>query len=185
MLVSAGNGGLSTPSRKLILILARKFQYLGVLFMSEGTNRVEDQPENWCSISGFLLTLLHHFDKKRAEPEGKGLDLSVNLHSFPHLRLRRMGHDRKNEIQAAEMDFLWRAAGISLREKVRSSVTREGLGVEPMLLCLERTPLRWFRHLERMPPSRLSREVFQAHPAGKRLRGRPRSRWRDYISALA
>ncbi|KAL3063618.1 hypothetical protein OYC64_000034 [Pagothenia borchgrevinki] len=28
-------------------------------------------------------------------------------------------------------------------------------------------------------------EVFQARPAGKRPRGRPRTRWRDYISWLA
>ena len=42
-----------------------------------------------------------------------------------------------------------------------------------------------FGHLVRMPPGRLPREVFQARPAGKRPRGRPRTRWRDYISSLA
>ncbi|KAK5930356.1 hypothetical protein CgunFtcFv8_026593 [Champsocephalus gunnari] len=36
-----------------------------------------------------------------------------------------------------------------------------------------------------MPPGRLPREVFQARPAGKRPRGRPRTRRRDYISSLA
>ena len=40
-------------------------------------------------------------------------------------------------------------------------------------------------HLVRMPPGRLPREVFQARPAGKRPRGRPMTRWRDYISSLA
>ena len=28
-------------------------------------------------------------------------------------------------------------------------------------------------------------EVFRAHPTGRRPRGRPRTRWRDYISLLA
>ncbi|KAL3045558.1 hypothetical protein OYC64_013764 [Pagothenia borchgrevinki] len=88
-------------------------------------------------------------------------------------------------IQAAEMGFLRRVAGVSLRDKVRSSVIREGLGVEPLLLRVEWSQLRWFGHLVRMPPGRLSREVFQARPAGRRLRGRPRTRWRDYISSLA
>ncbi|KAL3052884.1 hypothetical protein OYC64_005410 [Pagothenia borchgrevinki] len=36
-----------------------------------------------------------------------------------------------------------------------------------------------------MPPGRLPRQVFQARPAGRRPRGRPRTRWRDYISSLA
>ncbi|KAK5925540.1 hypothetical protein CgunFtcFv8_018055 [Champsocephalus gunnari] len=83
------------------------------------------------------------------------------------------------------MGFLCRVAGVSLRDKVRSSVIREGLGVEPLLLRVERSQLRWFGHLVRMPPGRLPREVFQAHPAGRRPRGRPRTRWRDYISSLA
>ena len=50
-------------------------------------------------------------------------------------------------IQAAEMGFLRRVAGVSLWNKVRSSVIREGLGLEPPLLHVERSQLRWFRHL--------------------------------------
>jgi len=36
-----------------------------------------------------------------------------------------------------------------------------------------------------MPPGRLLLEVFQARQTGRRHRGRPRKRWRDYISQLA
>ncbi|KAK3541806.1 hypothetical protein QTP86_005611, partial [Hemibagrus guttatus] len=36
-----------------------------------------------------------------------------------------------------------------------------------------------------MPPGRLPGEVFRACPTGKRPRGRPRTRWRDYVSRLA
>ena len=36
-----------------------------------------------------------------------------------------------------------------------------------------------------MPPGCLPRVVFQARPAGKSPRERPRTRWRDYISTLA
>ncbi|KAI3362783.1 hypothetical protein L3Q82_001835 [Scortum barcoo] len=83
------------------------------------------------------------------------------------------------------MSFLRRVAGRSLRDRVRSSVTREELGVEPLLLRIERSQLRWLGHLFRMPPGRLPREVFQACPTGRRPRGRPRTRWRDYVSRLA
>ena len=89
------------------------------------------------------------------------------------------------QIQAAEMSFLRRVADVSLRDRVRSAVTREGLGVEPLLLRLERSQLRWFGHLVRMPLERLPREVLEARPTGRRPRGRPRTRWRDYIDSLA
>ena len=75
-------------------------------------------------------------------------------------------------IQAAEMGFLRRVADISLRGRVRSLVIWEGHGVEPLLLCVERSQLRWFGHLARPPPGRLPREVFQARPAWRRPRGR-------------
>ncbi|KAK3556663.1 hypothetical protein QTP70_011925 [Hemibagrus guttatus] len=44
----------------------------------------------------------------------------------------------RSRIQAAEMSFLRRVAGRSLRDRVRSSVTREEGGVEPLLLHIER-----------------------------------------------
>ena len=91
----------------------------------------------------------------------------------------------RSRIQAAEMSFLRRVAGLSLRDRVRSSAIREGLRVEPLLLHIERSQLRWFGHLTRMPPGRLPGKVFRACPAGRRPRGRPRTRWRDYISRLA
>ena len=36
-----------------------------------------------------------------------------------------------------------------------------------------------------MPPGCLPREVFLARLAGRRPRGKPRTRWRDYVSSLA
>ncbi|KAK3550515.1 hypothetical protein QTP70_000068 [Hemibagrus guttatus] len=44
----------------------------------------------------------------------------------------------RSQIQAAEMSFLRRVVGRSLRDRVRSSVTREELKVEPLLLHIER-----------------------------------------------
>ncbi len=83
------------------------------------------------------------------------------------------------------MGFLRKVAGIFLRDKVRRSVICEDLESRAAAPLLEMSQLRWFRHLVRMPPGGLPREVFRACPAGRRPRGRPRSRWRDYISALA
>ena len=48
-----------------------------------------------------------------------------------------------------------------------------------------KSQMRWLGHLVRMPPGRLPGEVFRARPTGRRPRGRPRTRWRDYVSRLA
>ena len=60
------------------------------------------------------------------------------------------------QIQATEMSFHpCRVAGLSLRDRVRSSDTQERLRVEPLLLHVERNQLRRFEHLVRMRPGRL------------------------------
>jgi len=65
----------------------------------------------------------------------------------------------KSRIQAAEMSFLRRrVAGRSLKDRVRSSVTREELSIEPLLLHIEMGQLRWLGDLFRMPPGRLPGE---------------------------
>ena len=91
----------------------------------------------------------------------------------------------RSPVQAAEMSFLRRLAGLSLRDRVRSSVIRRELGVDPLLVRVKRSQMRWLGHLIRMPPGRLPGEVFRARPTGRRPRGRPRTRWRDYVSRLA
>ncbi len=46
-------------------------------------------------------------------------------------------------MQAAEMGFLRRVAGVSLWDKMRSAVICEELEVETLLLCIERSQLVW------------------------------------------
>ncbi|TWW59258.1 hypothetical protein D4764_06G0007880 [Takifugu flavidus] len=58
------------------------------------------------------------------------------------------------------------------RDRVRSSAIQEELGVELLLLRVERR----LGHLVRMPPGRLPGEVFRACPSGRRPPGRPRTR---------
>lgn len=49
--------------------------------------------ENRSNGGGIALALPHSCDEKRVEPEGKALDLPVNLHSYPHRWSWRMGYD--------------------------------------------------------------------------------------------
>lgn len=51
-----------------------------------------------------------------------------------------------------------------LRDRVRSSDFRTELGGEPLLLHVKRGQWKWFGHLVRLPPERLSLEIYQARP---------------------
>ena len=83
------------------------------------------------------------------------------------------------------MSFLRRMALDSFRDRVRSSDIWEKLRVELLLLPVEGTHLKCFRHLVRMSPGSLLGDVFWPNSSGRRPRGRPRTHWRDYISWLA
>ena len=116
----------------------------------------------------------------------------LSIYRSVYLPVLTYGHElwvvterMRSRVQAAEMRYLRRVAGLTLRDGVRSSAIREDLEVESLLLRVERSQLRWFGHLIRMSPGRLPVELFRARPIGRRPRGRPRTRWRDYISSLA
>ncbi|XP_036950584.1 uncharacterized protein LOC119017743 [Acanthopagrus latus] len=158
----------------------KEFKYLGVLFTSEGMmGREIDQR---VGAAGAVLHALHHTFVMKRELSGKA---KLSIYRSIFVPTLTYGHERwvmtermRSREQAVEMGFLHRV-WVSLRDRVRSSATREGLGVELLLLCVERSQLRWFSHLTRMPPGRLPREMFLARPTGRRPRGRPRTRWRD------
>ena len=88
----------------------KEFKYLGVLFSSEGTMEREMGRRIGAAGSGTAVAL--PCEEKRAEPEGKALCLPGHFRSFMTERTRSW-------IQAAEMGFLRRVAGVSLRDKVR------------------------------------------------------------------
>ena len=67
------------------------------------------------------------------------------------------------QVQAAEMRFLGRVHGMTLRDKVRSFEIRRVMNVEPHLLRIERSQLRCFSHVSRMPHNRLTRSCW-VHP---------------------
>ncbi|KAK3539176.1 hypothetical protein QTP86_028667, partial [Hemibagrus guttatus] len=170
-----------------VLPQVEEFKYLGVLFTSEG--RMDREIDRWIGAAAAVMRSMYRSVVVKKELSQKA---KLSIYQSIYAPTLTYGHELwvmtervRSRIQAAEMSFLRRVAGRSLRDRVRSSVTREELGVEPMLLHIERGQLRWLGHLFRMPPGCLPGEVFRACPTGKRPRGRPRTRWRDYVFRLA
>lgn len=87
--------------------------------------------------------------------------------------MRTAEEQMRSWIQAAEIHFLCKMIGLSLGGEVRSSVIQEELGVQLLLLGIERTQLKWFGHL--MPPECLHLEVFQLCLTKRRLRDKLRT----------
>ncbi|KAA0706920.1 hypothetical protein E1301_Tti002240 [Triplophysa tibetana] len=169
-----------------LLPQVEEFKYLGVLFTSEG--RMEREIDRWIGAASAVMRSLYRSVVVKKELSRKA---KLSIYRSIYVPTLTYGHElwvmterTRSRIQAAEMSFLCRVAGRSLRDRVRSSVTWEELRVEPLLLHIERGQLRWLGHLFRMPPGRLPGKVFRACPTGRRPRGRPRTRWRDYVSQL-
>ena len=107
------------------------------------------------------------------------------LDATPSQELWVMAKRMRSWIRVAEMSFLCKAAGLFLRDRVKSSVIWGRLKVELLLLHIERSQLRWFRHPVRMLPGCLTVGVFQTCSSAQRPLGRPRTGWRDHVSLLA
>uniref|UniRef100_A0A8C6M4A0 Reverse transcriptase domain-containing protein n=1 Tax=Nothobranchius furzeri TaxID=105023 RepID=A0A8C6M4A0_NOTFU len=149
-----------------VLPQVEEFKYLGVLFTSEG-RRDREIDRRIGSASAVMRTLSRSVVGKRELSQKARLSIYRSIYvpilTYGH-ELWVMTESTRSRIKAVEMSFLRRVAGLSLRDRVRSSDIREGLGVEPLLLRIERSQLRWFGHLVRMPPGRLPGEVFRACP---------------------
>ena len=87
----------------------------------------------------------------------------------------------QSQVRASEMRFLRRIEGVTLFIKMPSCEIRKSLNIEPLLLRIERSQLRWFGHVSRMPQERLPKQALLAKANRKRPVGRSRTRWTDYI----
>jgi len=90
----------------------------------------------------------------------------------------------RSQVQASEMRFLRKIEGVTLFDKVRSFEIRKSLNIEPLLLRIERSQLKWFSHVSKMLQKRLPKQALLAKVKGKRPVGQPRTRWQNYIEDL-
>lgn len=87
-----------------------------------------------------------------AEPEGKALNLLVDRCFNPHIWSWALVSCSRYRI--VRISFVRRGAGLTLRDRVSSSDIWEHPWVGSLLLCIEKSQLRWIRW---MPPDPRSR----------------------------
>ena len=165
---------------------AQEFKYLGVMFTSDGRqDREIDRRINQASgVSREMWKTV--VGNARLSQDAK---LAVFKSLFrPILTYGQeswiLTERTRSRVQAAEMRFLRRIAGVSRIDRIRNTVIREALNIEPLLLMVERQQLRWYGHVLRMPPERTARKVLLTSPDERRPIGRPRATCIKQINGL-
>ena len=163
-----------------------KFKYLGVAFTSDG--RQDEELDTRIGKASAVMRALHYSVVMKRELSKKA---KLSIFKAVFVPILTYGHESwiitermRSQVQASEMRFLRRIEGVALFNKLRSSEIRKSLNIEPLLLRIERSQLRWFGHVSRMPQERLPKQALLAKANGRRPVGRPRTRWTDYIEDL-
>ena len=166
---------------------SEKFKYLGVSFTSDG--RQNSKLDIRIGKASAVMRQLHRSVVLKRELCTKA---KLSIFRSVYVPILTYGHECwimnekvRSRVQAAEMGFLRRISGLILLDKVKSADIRESLNIESLLLRLERSQLRWYGHVTRMPQERTAKKLLCSTPIGRRPRGRPRTRWRDYVEDLS
>ena len=163
-----------------------KFTYLGSIVSKDGSlNKEIDRRINLASLVAREL--------------GKGIIGNLKLSKEAQISIYRSlfkstltyGHETwilteriRSRVQAAEMRFLRKIVGVTRLDQIRNTRIREELNLQPLLLEIEKSQLKYFGHARRMPPVRMVRQILDAVPTGRRPVGRPRQRWLDQIKGF-
>lgn len=164
----------------------KEFNYLFVVCCLRVGN-LEWELDRQISVTSAVIRALHTSVVKKELSRQAKLSIYKSIY-VPTLTYGRevwvVTEGMRLGIQAAEISFLCKVAELSLRDRKRSSNIQRELGVEPLLIQVERSQLR-FRHLIRLPPGLLPLQLLWACQTYRRPRCRRRTRLRDCTSHLA
>ena len=154
-----------------------KFKYLGIVFTSDGK-----QDEELDIRTGKASAVMRALQRSIVMKKELSRTAKLSVFKTVFVPILTYGHESwvvtervRSRVQAAEMRFLRKIEGVTLLDKVRSSEIRKSLDIEPLLLRIERSQLRWYGHVNRMPLDRFAKQVLLAKVKGKRPTGRPRT----------
>ena len=163
-----------------------KFKYLGVAFTSDG--RQDEELDTRIGKASAVMRALHYSVVMKRELSKKA---KLSIFKAVFVPILTYGHvswvmtkRARSQVQASEMRFSRKIEGVTPFNTVRSSEIRKSLDIEPLLLEIERSQLRCFGHVSRMPQERLPKQALLAKANGRRPVERPRTTWTDYIEDL-
>ena len=172
---------------------SEKFRYLGVSFTSDGRQNSELDIR-----IGKASEVMHQLHRSVILKRELCTKTKLSIFRSVYVPILTYGHECwimnekvRSRVQAAEVGFLRRISGLTMLDKVKSADIRESLNIESLLLRLERSQLRWYGHVTRMSQKSSGIKLLCSTPIGRRpsqnsmARGRPKTRWRDYVEDLS
>lgn len=155
-----------------------EFNYLGCKLANSGEVDVDNKLKNFQRTTGLINRVL------RRNLVKKETRLRIyNTMAIPQLaygcEIWSPNQRDLRRVEAAEMRFLRSTAGVTLRDKKRSTEIRETLRVTPILEKITTYREKWKEKIGKMDNNRIPRLVLGYSPQGKRSRGRPLKRWAE------
>ena len=141
-----------------------KFKYLGVTFTSDG--RQDEELDTRIGKASAIMRALHYSLVMKRESSKKANPsifkaVFVFILTYDH-EFWVISESVRSQVQASEMRFLRKIEEVTLFNKVRSSEGQKSLNIKPLLLRIERSQLRWFGHVSRIPQERLLKQALLA-----------------------
>ena len=140
------------------------FKYLGVAFTSD--EKQDEELDTRIGKASAVMRALQYSVVLKRELSKKA---KLSIFKTVFVPILTYGHESlvltervRSQVQAFDMRFLQRIEGVTLFHKVRSSENRKPLKIEPLLLRIKRSQLRWFGHVSRMPQERLPKQALLA-----------------------
>jgi hypothetical protein len=88
----------------------------------------------------------------------------------------------KKRLQAAEMKFMRKTAGLTLWDHKKNEVILKNLKVEPIFKFTQNYRANWKKHIERMDSSRIPDSLLNYRPHRKRSLGNLLKRWNEAVT---
>jgi hypothetical protein len=153
------------------------FRYLGCDISYERDNDLDHKIHRFQMICGTINRTLKQKVRKDTKLKlYKTMAVpSVIYGSETWVDLKR----NKSRIQSAEMRFLRRVKGCTLRDQIRNDDIRRELDIFSLNRKIEDNKRNWIDHVYRMPDSRIVKQAIDYMPQGRRDQGRPRKSWKN------
>jgi len=84
-------------------------------------------------------------------------------------------------LDVAEMKMLQWMLGVTRGDKVKNEYIRGSLKVIEVSRKIQNARLHWYGHLKRRNEGHIAREAMIMELPGNRIRGRPKTRWKDRV----
>ena len=127
----------------------KKFKYLGVTFSNDGR-----QDNELDTRIGKPKAVMQQFYRSVVLKQELCTKAKLSVFRLVFVSILIYDHECwvitervRSRVQAAEMDLLHKNRGLSLLNMVKSTNIGQSLNIEPLLLRIERSQLRWYGHV--------------------------------------